>query len=265
MFRPIVIGILLLFSLSVHAQQSRLALVIGNADYRGDSLKNPVNDARAVASTLRLLGFEVIQLENASLRELIASLQEFSIRARRNEVRLVYYAGHGVQVKGRNFLIPVDAEIADEDDVPRKSADVNDLLDRLGDLKSGMNVVILDACRNNPFNNTPTLNAEGRRIRTRGLFEGQGLAKVSAPNGTLIAYSTSPGTVAIDSVRQANSVYAKHLLANIVTPGIPIEQVFKRVRIAVARETQNLQIPWETSSLMGDFCFKRGFGDQCAN
>ena len=254
---------LMSLSTAVAAEEARLALVIGNGAYKEGALKNPVNDSRAVAAALRSLGFEVIERENTTLRDLVTALQDFSIRARNAQVRMLYYAGHGMQVKGRNYLIPVDASLATEEEVPRKSADVNDLLDRLAELRSGMNLVVLDACRNNPFNNLPTLTADGRRIRNRALGDSGGLAAVEAPHGTLVAFSTAPGTVAIDSSRQGHSVYTKHLLANITTAGQPVELLFKRVRIAVAGETHNLQIPWETSSLVGDFCFKLGAGKRC--
>lgn len=260
-----VLGILILtaFATCALAQEGRLALVIGNGAYRSDGLRNPVNDARAVSASLRALGFDVIERQNATLREMVTALQEFSVRARTAQVRMLYYAGHGMQVKGRNYLIPVDADIADEDEVPRKSADVNDLLDRLAELRTGMNLVVLDACRNNPFFNLPTVTADGRRItRTRGAKEA-GLAVVTAPQGTLIAYSTAPGRVAIDVSDQNHSVYTKHFLANVATPGQSVELLFKRVRMGVATETQNLQVPWEASSLVGNFCFKPRTGERC--
>lgn len=253
----------LLMSLAAWPQEQRLALVIGNAAYRSAALKNPVNDSRAVAEALRELGFTVIERENTTLRSLISALQDFSVRARSSQVRVVFYAGHGVQVRGRNYLIPVDADIADEDEVPRKSADVNDLLERLGELRGGTNIVMLDACRNNPFLATPVLDADARRSRTRSAIGVAGLARVDAPNGTLIAYSTAPGTVAIDGAGQGNSVYTRHLLANLRVPGQTVEVLFKRVRTGVASETQFLQVPWEASSLMGEFCFREGPGGRC--
>ncbi|MEN9560241.1 MAG: hypothetical protein RLZZ502_1452 [Pseudomonadota bacterium] len=244
---------------------SRLALVIGNASYASSPLKNPVNDSRAVAASLRELGFEVIERENTNLRDLIAALQSFSLAAKHNQTRMIFYAGHGMQVKGRNYLIPVDADIASEEEVPRKGADVGDLLMRLGELKHGLNIVILDACRNNPFSGHPMLSSDGRRLKTRGVGANaqEGLAKLDAPNGTLVAYSTAPGSTAIDNSAHKNSVYTKHLLMHLPTPNQTIEQMFKRVRLGVANDTQNLQIPWETSSLMGDFCFKNGAKNSC--
>ncbi len=240
-----------------------IALVIGNSAYRKQPLRNPVNDARAVGQALRELGFDVQAVEDGNLRDMVGALQRFSIRAREHRARLIFYAGHGMQVRGRNYLIPVDADIATEDDVTRLSADVGDLLERLGELRDGVNIIILDACRNNPFNVQPALDADGRRIRTRAPSE-SGLAQVDAPKGTLVAYSTAPGTVAIDSGTQPNSVYTRHLLRHLRTAGLPVEMLFKRVRAGVALETQQLQVPWEASSLTGDFCFavnpERGCG-----
>jgi len=217
---------------------------------------NPVNDASAVSTALSSLGFEVVTLKNASFREMISAMQSFSVKAKGYQVRLVYFAGHGIQIKGRNFLIPIDAELASQDDVARKMVDLNDLIDRLGDIRSGMNMFILDACRNNPFNNLPALNKDGRRIIVRGTESNGGLARVDAPLGTLVAYSTSPGAVAMDSTTSRNSVYTKHLLRHMDTPGQTVEHMLKRVRIDVAKETQNLQVPWEASSLMTEFCFQ---------
>ena len=248
---------------SAQATESRIALVIGNAAYRAQPLKNPVNDAKDVAAALRSVGFEVIERENTSLRDLVSAMSDFSVRAKNHHVRLLYFAGHGMQVKGRNYLIPIDAEIASQDEVPRKSADLNDLVDRLGEIRNGVNLFILDACRTNPFNNTPALTADGRRIIVRGADSDLGLAKVDAPLGTLIAYATAPGAVAIDSGIQRNSVYTKHLLRNFSVAGQPIEQMLKRIRISVASETQNLQIPWEASSLMSEFCFRPGAAGGC--
>ena len=173
----------LLAALGAQAQgERRAALVIGNGSYRVGPLKNPVNDAQAVAAQLRALGFEVMQRENLGLRDMIESFRQFSISARSAAVRLVFYAGHGVQVKGRNYLLPVDTEIRGEDEMPAKSADLNELLDRLAAIKQGINIFILDACRNNPFSGTEVLGPDGRRLKFRGLAA-PGLALVQAPLG----------------------------------------------------------------------------------
>jgi uncharacterized caspase-like protein len=243
--------------------ERRLALVIGNSEYRYSPIKNPVNDARAVADSLKALGFEVILRENTGMAAMLESIRDFSMRARNSDVRLLYYAGHGIQTKGKNYLIPVDAEIQSEDEIPGKSADLTELIDRLGALGSGLNIVILDACRNNPFKDTVALASDGRRLKFRGATP-SGLAAVNAPLGTLVAFSTAPGAVAMDGVGGTHSLYTKHLLANIEAPGLPLEQLFKRVRAAVAQETQRVQVPWESSSLMGDFCFRLGAGGTCA-
>jgi len=243
--------------------QRKMALVIGNAAYKIGALKNPVNDAEAVANQLRSLGFDVTLKENTSLRDMIEAFREFSMSSRSAQVRLVYYAGHGVQVKGRNYLLPVDTEIHGEDEMAAKSADLNELLDRLGATKEGLNIFILDACRNNPFSGAEILGPDGRRLKFRGATPA-GLAPVEAPLGSMVAFSTAPGGVALDNPTDKNSLYTKHLLASMQQPGIPIEQVFKQVRLGVARETGRVQVPWESSSLTGDFCFMPGADGACS-
>jgi uncharacterized caspase-like protein len=179
-------------------------------------------------------------------------------------VRVVYYAGHGLQVKGRNYLLPVDTEIRAEDDVPGKSADLNEFLNRLSSIKNGINVVILDACRNNPFSGVEIVGPDGRRLKFRGATP-SGLARVEAPLGTMVAFSTAPDGVALDNPQEKNSLFAKHLLAQMQEPGLPVEILFKRVRLAVASETNRVQVPWESSSLTGDFCFRTMAGGSCSS
>jgi uncharacterized caspase-like protein len=240
----------------------RIALVIGNSAYRLAPLKNPVNDAVAMADRLKQLGFTVMLHENTTLPQLIEALREFSVKAASNAVRLVFYAGHGIQSKGRNYLVPVDADVQSEDEISTKSADVGELVDRLGAIKHGINIVILDACRVNPFSAGVIVGPDGRRIRFRGATA-PGLAPLDAPVGTLVAFSTAPNGVALDGANDTHSIYAKHLLANLNTPGIAIEQLFKKVRIGVAEETQRVQVPWESSSLTADFCFKNSAAGRC--
>jgi uncharacterized caspase-like protein len=249
---------------SLAAAGSRVALVIGNANYKVGALKNPVNDAKAVATSLRSLGFEVTHRENASLREMLEAFQQFSMHSKSADVRVVYYAGHGVQLKGRNYLLPVDTEIRAEDEMPNKSADLNEFLDRLGGIKQGINVVILDACRNNPFSGSVIVGPDGRRLKFRGMTP-NGLAPVEAPLGSMIAFSTAPGGVALDNPEEKNSLYTKHLLEHLASPGLPVELLFKRVRLAVAKETGRVQVPWESSSLTGDFCFRTVAGGACSS
>ena len=240
----------------------RAALVIGNGAYRQQPLRNPVNDARAIAENLEKLGFTVSLRENPGMRDMLEAIREFSVRSKNSSVRLVFYAGHGIQVHGRNYLIPVDSQIQSDEEIPRKGVDVTELVERLSQFKDGLNIVILDACRNNPFEGGVAVGPDGRRIRFRGATP-SGLAPLEAPLGTLIAFSTAPGSVAMDGAGDKNSLYVKHLLMHMDTPGLPVEQMFKRVRIEVAQQSRRLQVPWESSSLMGDFCFLPGPNRTC--
>jgi uncharacterized caspase-like protein len=147
-----------------------------------------------------------------------------------------------LQLRDRNFLIPVDAEIRSEDEIPIAGVDIGFLLGRMATARSRINIVILDACRNNPF-------------AGKGGHRAQGLAQMDAPVGTLLAYATAPGKLAADGGGGANSLYATHLARQLLVPGLPVELVFKRVREAVVRETGELQVPWEMSSLQGEFAF----------
>jgi uncharacterized caspase-like protein len=248
----------------VHAQpqEGRIALVIGNGAYRIAPLKNPVSDAGAMAERLKQLGFTVMLRENTTFTQLIEAMREFSVKASSSAVRLVFYAGHGIQSRGRNYLVPVDADVQAEEEISTKSADVGELVDRLGAIKHGINIVILDACRINPFSTGVIVGPDGRRIRFRGATT-PGLAPVDAPVGTLVAFSTAPNGVALDGANENHSIYAKHLLANLNTPGVAIEQLFKKVRIGVIEETQRVQVPWESSNLVADFCFKSNAAGRC--
>jgi len=223
--------------------ERRVALVVGNQAYPAAPLKNSVNDARAVAEMLRDLGFEVALKENLGHKGFIEALRGFGSSMREGGVGLFYYAGHGMQLKGRNFLIPVDAEIQSEDEVPFMSIDANQVLGKMEQARTRLNIVLLDACRNNPF---------AKSFRTTAA----GLAQMDAPSGTLIAFATAPGGVAADGDGE-NSVYTKHLLAHLPQPGVPIEIALKRVREGVTRETDDKQVPWESSSLLGDFFFNQ--------
>ena len=247
---------------AANGSERRAALVIGNSAYKVGVLKNPVNDAQAVAASLKGLGFDVVLRENTSLRDLIEAFRQFSMSAKTAAVRVVFYAGHGVQVKGRNYLLPVDTEIRSEDEVSTKSADLTEMLERMSAIKQGINIVILDACRNNPFSGE-IVDADGRRLKFRGATP-SGLAPMDAPLGTMVAFSTSPNGVALDSPSEKNSLYTKHLLGSMGTPGLPVELLFKQVRLSVARETGRVQVPWESSSLTGDFCFKQAPGGGCS-
>lgn len=222
--------------------QRRVALVVGNGAYAESPLKNPVNDARAMAASLRELGFDVIAKENANLQQMDEAVREFGRRLERAHVGLFYYAGHGMQIKGRNFLIPVGANFEHEDEVAYRSLDAGQVLDKMDSAKTQVNLMILDACRTNPFHTV---------FRSKR----QGLAEMEAPAGTLIAFATAPGAVALDGAG-TNGVYTKHLLRQMNERGQPVEQAFKRVRIGVVEETRERQIPWESSSLRDDFQFR---------
>ena len=221
------------------ASGKRLALVIGNSAYRDAALKNPVNDARALGAKLRSLGFDVMIGENLGQRDMTRLIARFGERLAGNDVGMFFFAGHGIQIKGKNYLIPVDAQIGSENSVRAEAVDVDAVLDQLS--ASPLNLVVLDACRNNPFE---------RRFRSVG----GGLAQMEAPKGTLIAYATAPGKVASDG-EGVNSTYTTALLKVLGESGLPVESVFKRVRGEVTRMTGDAQVPWEASSLTGDFFF----------
>ena len=244
-------------------KERKLALVIGNGSYRNGPLKNPVGDAKAVAESLRALGFEVTLRTDAALADMLEAMRQFSVRAADATVRLVFFAGHGLQSRGKNYLLPVDADIKGEDEVASRSADVGELIERLGRVQHGINIVILDACRNNPFAGGEIVGADGRRLKFRGIAT-KGLAPIDAPAGTMVAFSTAPGGVALDNPTEAHSLYTKHLIESMQTPGLPVELLFKQVRIGVARDTQRMQVPWESSSLTGEFCFKADGKGTCS-
>lgn len=245
------------------------ALLFGNASYRNAPLRNPANDARALERSLQRLGFST-QLEvDAGYGNMLEQLRNYLRKAARSNVRLVFFAGHGVQWQGRNYLVPVDADIHDEDDLASRCIDLTSVVDRLSALRDGVNLIIVDACRNNPFVPTVGALADARRLRSRGIMadpgEGSGLAPVSAPSGTLVAFSTAPGAISVDSPEARNSIYTALLIEHIATPGLPVERLFKEIRAEVARRTEQKQVPWESSSLMGDFCFLPGPRGQCGS
>ena len=222
----------------------RIALVVGNANYKVRPLKNSVNDADDVSKSLKATGFEVIDLRDATLPQMRSAVRQFGDRLVSNDVGLVYYSGHGVEVKGRNYFIPVNADIQREDEIADQGLDVSLILEKMSTAGKGVNILIVDACRDDPF---------GRSFRSSS----RGLANMDAPRGTIIAYATSPGKVASDGdPRERNSPYTKHLVRAMQSPNKPIEQVFKEVRRAVQDETKNQQTPWENTSLSGDFFFR---------
>jgi hypothetical protein len=231
--------------------ESRIALVIGNGAYKNAGvLRNPANDARRMAEALGRVGFEVMAFEDLDQTGMKRAVRDFAERleaAGRDTVGLLFYAGHGVQVSGVNYFIPVDAEIDKESDVAIESISADDVMVALANARNRLNIVILDACRNNPF---------ARSFRTAS----RGLARLDAPVGSLVAFSTAPGQVAADGDGD-NSPYTTALVDVLAQPSMKIEDVFKRVRERVYASSGGLQVPWESSSILGDFYFS---GDQAS-
>ncbi|MDW3205161.1 MAG: caspase family protein [Alphaproteobacteria bacterium] len=236
-------ALILAFSDGALAER-RLALVIGNGAYQVGPLENPTNDAGLMAETLISAGFDVTHLENLGYRDLQRAVVSFGRdlkAAGPDTVGMVFYAGHAVQADGENYLIPIDANIQDSLDLRITTLEVSTLMASLRAAGNRLNLVVLDACRNNPF---PSMSRSGSR----------GLAKIEAAYGTLLAFSTAPGEVAADGSGR-NSPYTAALARAIRTPGLAVEHVFKRVRVDVMERTGNQQVPWESSSLTGDFIF----------
>ena len=219
----------------------RVALVIGNQAYNVRPLLNPRNDADDMSRALKNAGFEVIDVRDASLSQMRNAVRQFGDRLLTRDVGLVYYSGHGIEVRGRNYFIPINSDIKRSDEIADQSLDVSLILEKMETAKKGVNILIVDACRDDPF---------GRSFRTNS----RGLATMDAPQGTIIAFATSPGKVAADGEGR-NSPYTKNLIKTMQIPNLPIEQVFKQVRRAVQQETKNQQTPWENTSLSGDFYF----------
>jgi uncharacterized caspase-like protein len=239
-------------SVSTAFAENRIALVIGNSSYTTVSaLPNPANDAKAMASFLKRAGFEVLQAPNLTQSEMRKTIGQFAnVVSQRgpDTIVLVFYAGHGLQVDGENFLVPVDAQIDRESDVPLQAMRLADVMNMLSSVPSKSNFVILDACRNNPFS---AINKTG----------GRGLAIVDAPNGSLVSYSTAPGTEALDGDGE-NSPFTTAFTKIGQEQGLPIEQLLKRVRLDVSNITNRQQFPWESSSLTTEFSFFPGAAGQ---
>lgn len=221
----------------------KVALVIGNGKYQHSPLANPANDARGMAAALQEVGFSVtsgLELTQAAMREAIQAFSENLAQSK--AVGLFYFAGHGAQLAWRNYLVPVDAQIADINELRERAVDLNSLIAGIRKAGNPMNVIILDACRDNPFGSTARVDQKG-------------LSQLDAPPGTFLAYATSPGNVAIDGDRSENGLYTEHLLREIKVPEAKVEDVFKRVRLGVRLRSKGLQIPWESTSLEQDYWF----------
>jgi formylglycine-generating enzyme required for sulfatase activity len=227
------------------SEMKRTALVIGNGAYKvkTGTLNNPENDANDMAVTLQKLGFKVEKLVDIGQQQMEEAIKDFGTRLKKGGVGLFYFAGHGIQVEERNYLIPVDAKLDKESDVKYKAVDAGQVMDEMDEAKNELNIVILDACRDNPFARSWKRSGQG------------GLALMDSPTGTLIVYSTSPGKTAADGIGGRNGIFTKHLIRHMIEPGLEIEDVIKKVRVDVATETGKKQVPWAHSSLMGNFYF----------
>jgi uncharacterized caspase-like protein len=245
--------------------EKRVALVIGNATYRNfAALENPLNDARGVADALRTAGFDVTLELDATRDSLLSAVNAFASLMQSADVALFYFAGHAAQVNWRNFIVPISAELDAEkltagdmtNGVANETLDLNEVLQRMAGNVNRLNIVILDACRDNPFT-TEAVKISRSLSRTAGktLPVAAGLAQTSAPAGTFLAYSTAPGQVASDGEGQ-NSPYSAALITALKAPGLRLEDVFKQVRNSVATSTRNEQIPWDNSSVFRDFYFR---------
>jgi Caspase domain len=237
----------LVVSITFARAEPRIALVIGNGDYQAISpLANPVSDGRLIAETLESVGFDATLLLNGSQSDIKRAVADFGRRLRSagpDATGLFYFAGHGVQSRGVNYLLPVDGAIQDEADLDLVGVPADWVLRQLFSAQNRTNIVILDACRDNPF-------------EVLGGMREQGLAEMNAPTGTFIAYASAPGSVAMDGAPGSNSPFTRALSAGMLAKGQPIEQVFKRVRISVLEATEGQQTPWDSSSLTSDFFFE---------
>jgi hypothetical protein len=235
----------LLSAANSFAAETRIALIIGNSDYANPNLKltNPANDAAAMQRALQAAGFVTIVRLNARRLDFYRAVDEFTAKIGRDQhaVGLFYYAGHGVQAEGTNYLIPVDADIQSEADLEANAFDAGRVLRAMKAAQNEMNIVILDACRDNPL------------PKTRGIE--RGLARMDAPSGTFIAYAAAPGQSAQDGVSGTNGVFTGELVKAMAEPGVPLEQMFKKVIAGVKADTHGGQQPWSEASIQGDFYF----------
>ncbi|MEE9424712.1 MAG: caspase family protein [Methylococcales bacterium] len=224
-------------------KEKRLALVIGNSNYKSNiKLKNPVNDSRLMAKTLRTLGFYVIEHENTNKMVMATAIRDFGRKLQAYNIALFYYAGHGIQVDGTNYLIPVDAVLDTKRDVKYEAVEVEFIGEELEGYPNNTNIIILDACRNNPF-----------RSWGRG-SEPNGFTAMTPPSGTIIAFATSEDAIAFDGEGE-NGVFTEELVKYMLEPQA-IEGVFKKTRVSVEKRTKGKQSPQEWSKLKGEFYFK---------
>ena len=235
--------IALLFTLTLaqaQAPEPRTALVVGNADYSFGALENPINDAEAVAKSLEEAGFAVTLETDADQAEMEKAIDAFrDALKQKGGVGLFYFAGHGAQMSGENYLLPVGGHIRGESDIKTGAVTATEIVDAMASARNGLNIVVLDACRNNPINKGAT----------------RGLSRIDSNESLFVSYSTSPGAVALDG-EGGNSPYTKYLATSIATPNLNIEETFKRTLKGVYQETKGEQIPWISSTFFGDFVFR---------
>ncbi|MCK4345528.1 MAG: caspase family protein [Bacteroidales bacterium] len=248
MKKLIIVITVLLLCISANSQERRLALVIGNGNYPKGILSNPRNDARSMEKALKAIGFEVKRYENLKQKEMARAIDDFGNRLKNYDIGLFLYAGHGVQSKGFNYLIPVDAVLKTESDVEYNCVRADRVLGKMEDAKNSINIVILDACRDNPFELSWTRAAKGR-----------GLATITAPVGSVVAFATSPGSTASDGSGE-NGLFTSGLLTYLSEPGITAIQMFQKVTAYVYRKSNGQQLPWVSTSLTGDFFLVPGSG-----
>ena len=229
------------------SQRQRIALVIGNSNYKFNPLVNPVNDANDMTAALKKCNFTVIKTINATRQEMRKSIRRFGEAILEGDaVGLFYYSGHAIQVEGENYLVPIEAGVYREDEVEDECVKVSSVLRKMETAHNRLNIIVLDACRDNPF-------GSGFRSSTRGL------AKMDPPVGSIFAFSTAPGSLAADGTGR-NGLYTFVLLKHILTPNLEIGQLFRRVRIEVISTSEDKQVPWESSCLTGNFYFNPGRG-----
>jgi hypothetical protein len=225
----------------------RIALVIGNAAYAGNMvLTNPANDAKAMSDTLRGLGFTVVEVRDGSKVQIAQAIANVKTALQgKQAIGMLYYAGHGLQFDWRNFMVPIDARLKQAADIPAQTVDIGSVLDAFKLAGNRMNIVVLDACRDNPF---------GNQLATKGL------APVDAPPGTFMAFATAAGNVAEDGdAKSANGLYTQYLLQELKKPAARIEDIFKRVKLQVREQSKGRQIPSDSSNLDENFSFEKGF------
>jgi uncharacterized caspase-like protein len=228
-------------SLTTKTAERKIALVIGNKGYKISPLANAVNDANDLAELLKQKNFDVTKVIDGTRLEMRNAVRQFTEKIAQGGVGLFYYSGHGVQVDGDNFLVPIDASFEYKEEVPDVCVSVSSILRFMESSSNRLNIMILDACRNSPFK---SFSRSGEK----------GMVRVEAPTGSIVAYSTAPGKTASDGTER-NGLYTSKLMKYMNVPGLKIEDIFKQVRIEVSNESGNRQVPWESNSLMGDFYF----------